>query len=57
MKVKIFLLLNPTSSEQHINRWLQDHQNIDVISVKVTDNQYIILYKEINKGSDADEVD
>jgi len=46
MKVKIFsLLLSSSLAEQKINTWLEENKNIEVISVKVADNQYILLYK------------
>jgi hypothetical protein len=46
MKIKIFpLLLSSSSIEKTINKWLEENKNIEVLSVKVADNKYIILYK------------
>jgi hypothetical protein len=43
--------------EIEINLWLEDHQNIDIISTNRTANSYIILYKESDVGNDSNEVD
>lgn len=60
MKVKIFYhdscKLFPRF-ENDINGWLSNNQNIEVVSTNRTDRSYIILYKEMDIGNDANEVD
>lgn len=60
MKAKLFYHSNckPFSQfEKDINLWLNQNQNIEVVSTNRTDNSYIILYQEMSVGNDADEVD
>jgi hypothetical protein len=60
MKLKLFYQSSCTSFEEFecsINDWLNNHQNIEIVSTNRTGNSYTILYKELNIGSDSDEVD
>lgn len=60
MKVKLFYQSSCTSFKQFentINSWLDNNQNIEIVSTDRTGNSYIILYRELNIGSDSDEVD
>jgi hypothetical protein len=46
MKIKIFqLLLSSNSIEKTINKWLEDNKDIEIVSVNVADNKYLLLYK------------
>lgn len=60
MKVKIFYHDSCklfAQFENDINTWLDNNQNIEVISTNRTNSSYIILYQEMSVGNDADEVD
>lgn len=59
MKVKFFPIMSVSSGEQSINNWLSKNTNIEIVSVNAMsyNNTLVIVYKELDIGSDSDEVD
>ena len=56
MRVKIFHGLD----SRHINMWLYDHPDIEVVSTNITCNEYahtyVILYKTKDKPYEQDDL-